>query len=604
MPRFSALDRELTDGPWPRGLNDDSNVVNLGEGEVPLLMDCDISLTGGITKRQGLDLITGLIGNNNDRSVCILIDYLHDFRIVLGVLHPNNPGNDAFTLFDRPTNVTFKLYALTKREFISGTTLGAAIISADLDIGDGYLNYPSVVRTGGKTYIAAFNNIIKWSGSAWSMIAHNESSADSEAPYDKGMFGYWTRKNAEGVPTAVSNIAMEGFQRDVAEDDGGGGFPNSNLIGLYQVGDRQVVLSAHDDKIRYSFPTPYGAGAGEYDSAVYGPQDWLEEAWMDVGESTSSEYVTAFQQVEDTLFIFKRSSIWMVHGDLSPGGLGVRKLHDGIGARHAHMVTQNGSRGLVFFDLVTNSLWAMDAGGGLTDLWNQRIKISLDGAGSTANFLFNSFVTSYHNKIYTSLPHNGVPRFRTYVTDVTTGSITLWSFGSSYMIPVEFRGKYGLVSATRITGYPAGGVEGSDPGEDGNISTAITWIDEVSRSAVAPPDNDELGTVTAQVRPFVAKVSFKAFMPSVSTGETQADWSAVRPKWRGGYITVTATEAVSMTVRLDGSAQTISIPVSATPMRLPIRQTPASNESSIVVDVDLPDGVTLHQVSMRYWRRR
>ena len=604
MPRFSGLDRELTDGPWPRGLNDDSDVVNLGEGEVPSLMDCDISLTGGITKRQGLDFITGLIGNNNDRSVCILIDYLHDYRMVLGVLHPNRSSNNAFTLLDRPTNVTFKLYALTKREFISGTTLGSAIISTDLDIGDGELNYPSIVRTGGKTYISAFNNIIKWQGSSWSVIPYNEVSSIEIAPYDTGMFGYWTRKNEEGVPVAVSNIETDGFQRDATEDVGGGGFPESNLIGLYQVGDRQVVLSAHDEKIRYSFPTPYGAGAGEYDSAVYGPQDWLEEAWMDVGESSSSEYVTAFQQVQDTLFIFKRSSIWMIHGDLSPGGLGVRKLHEGIGARHSRLVTPNGSSGLVFFDLVTNSLWAMDVGGGLTDLWNQRIKISLDGAGTTANFIFNSFVTSYHNKIYTSLPCDRTPRFRTYVTDVTTGAITLWSFGSSYMLPVALRGKYGLVSAARITGYPAGGVASSDPGEDGNMSTAITWIDEVSRSGVVPPDDDELGTVTAQVRPFVAKASFKAFMPSVSNGASQPDWAAVRPKWRGGYITVTSTEAVSMTVRLDGAAQTISVPLTATPVRLPIRQTPASNEASIVIDVDLPDGVTLHQVSMRYWRRR
>ena len=51
--------------------------------------------------------------------------------------------------------------------------------------------------------------------------------------------------------------------------------------------------------------------------------------------------------------------------------------------------------------------------------------------------------------------------------------------------------------------------------------------------------------MTAQVRPFVAKASFKAFMPSVATGTNQPDWAAVRPKWRGGYITVTSTEAVN-----------------------------------------------------------
>ena len=602
MPRFSTLDRELTDGPWPRGLNDDSGVVFLGEGEVPELLDCDVALTGGLTKRNGLDLITGLTGANSDRSTCILIDYLHDSRIVLGVLHPKTNA-----IVDDLGKATFKLYALPKREFISATNLANAEVSTNIPaIGSTTqtLNYPSVVRTGGRTYITAFNNIIVWGGGSWAVIEHDETSSNADAPYDEGIFGYWTRKNTDGVPTAVSDIKQSTFQRDPTPDSGGGGFPQSNLIGLYQIGDRQVVLSAHGDKIRYSFPTPYGAGAGEYDSAVYGPQDWLEDAWMDVGESNSVEYVTAFQQVEDTLFIFKRSSIWMVHGDLSPGGLGVRKMHDGIGARHSQLVSPNGSRGLVFFDLVTSSLWAMDASGSLTDIWNQRIKVDVDGLGGTVNFLFNSFVTSYHNKIYTSLPFDGVPKFRTYVTDLTTGAITMWSFGSSYMKSVEFRGHYGLVSATRITGYPTGGVVTSNPGEDGNISTAITWIEQVNRNAPLPPDDDELGSGASQIRPFIAKARFKAFIPSVANGAVQPDWAAVRPKWRGGHITVTSTEAVNMTVRLDGTAQTISVPLSASPLRLPIRQTPASNKTAIVIDVDIPDGVTIHQVSMRYWRRR
>ena len=368
----------------------------------------------------------------------------------------------------------------SSQELLSG--MPSSLLTSS--IGYGELNYPSIVRTGGKTYIVAFNNIIKWTGDAWRVIPYNEISADTEAPYDEGMFGYWTRKNADGVPTAVSNIDMGGFQRDSSENDGGGGFPESNLMGLYQVGDRQVVLSAHDGKIRYSFPTPYGAGAGEYDSAVYGPQDWLEEAWMDVGESSSSEYVTAFQQVQDTLFIFKRSSIWMIHGDLSPGGLGVRKLHEGIGARHSRLVTPNGSSGLVFFDLVTNSLWAMDVGGGLTDLWNQRIKISLDGAGSTANFIFNSFVTAYHNKVYTSLPcdtgYAQVPNLCYRCYDRCHNPLVFWFF--LHVSCRALRGKYGLVSAVHASpGTQRGGVASSDPGEDGNMSTAITWIDEVSR---------------------------------------------------------------------------------------------------------------------------
>ena len=602
MPRFSTLDRELTDGPWPRGLNDDSGVVFLGEGEVPELLDCSVSLTGGITKRNGLDLISGLTGTNSDRSICILIDYLHDYRVVVGVLYPKTASN-----VDDLTTDTFKLYALPTGSFISDTSLADAEVSVDIStLGAAVLtlNYPSVVRTGGRTYIAAFGNIIVWGGGAWTVIAHDETSSDVDAPYDEGIFGYWTRKNTDGVPQAVSDINQSTFQRDPTKDAGGGGFPQSELIGLYQVGDRQVVLSAHGDKIRYSFPTPYGVGAGEYDSAVYGPQDWLEEAWMDVGESNSVEYVTAFQQVEDTLFIFKRSSIWMVHGNLAPGGLGVRKMHDGIGARHANLVAHNGSRGLVFFDLVTSSLWSMDAGGGLVDLWNQRIKVDLDGSPGFAKFVFNSFVASYHNKVYTSIPFDGVPKFRTYVTDLTTGAITLWSFGSSYMKDVEFRGHYGLVSATRITGYPAAGVVTSDPGEDGNIPTAITWVEQVSRTAVAPPDDDELGTVAAQIRPFVAKARFKAFIPSVANGPTQPDWAAVRPKWRGGHITVTSTEVVDMTVRLDGIEQTVAVPLASSPLRLPIRQTPASNKTAISIDVDIPDGVTIHQVSMRYWRRR
>ena len=380
----------------------------------------------------------------------------------------------------------------------------------------------------------------------------------------------------------------------------------TDLISLYQVGDRQVVLSAYGDKVRYSFPTPYGVGVSDSDLSVYGPQDWLEEAWLDLGESGSYDYVTAFVQVQETLYVFKRSSIWAIYGDLSPGGLRVQKLHTGVGVRHSRMVAPAGDQGLVFFDLNTSSLWGVN-GGELTNLWNQRIKTDLSDDGSTESFIFNSGVMTYDNKVYSSLPTDGVPRMRTYVTDLTTGAIQLWSFGSSYMVPVEFYGNYGLVCAARITGVVAGegapvGAVGSEAGEDNNPAPYLAWVEQVSRGAAPFPDDDQLTENTT--RPFMASMRARSLIPSVGGSSYQTDWSAVNPKWRRALLTVSATVAGTLKLRFNGRETNVEVPQSDSPVQVWAQMPEHDQSSTMTLDVDIPDGVTLHRMAMRYWRRR
>ena len=605
MPRDSGQDREVADGPWPRGLNDASDTHFIGEGEVPFLIDCDVSQPGGLTKRNGLAWTAGLPGTNGDRAVCILIDFLHDGRVVLGVLFA--PGADS--AFDETTSRLI-LYALPVRQFISETAMDNAVVSSTLAFSSGErFNSPTVVRLGGRTYITALGNILKWEGDAWAEIAYDATAPAGEKDWDTGMKGYWTRANVSGVPEAVSDSHTSGFQRvepstDAVADrqddtDGGGGFPDADLISLFQVGDRQVVLTASGDKVRYSFPTPYGAGSQTGDSEVYGPQDWLQEAWLDLGESGSYDYVTAFQQVQDVLFVFKRSSIWMVYGNLAPGGLRVQKLHSGVGARHSRLVTVYGNQ-VVFFDLVTSSLWSMSIGGELTDLWDQRITTDASGDSTRYEYIYNSFVQVFQNKVYASLPTDGDPKLRTYVTDMRTGAVTMWSYGTSFMVPVEFYGFYGLFGAIRITGHDGGDVD-SQPGEDGNPSPFLGWIVDTTRQAPPYPTDDEL--TATEVRIFTANVRLRTLIPSVP-GEAAPDWHGVNPKWRRGLLTVSATDPATLPVRFNGVEQSLTVPEAAVPIQVWTPMLFTGQSTSMDVDVDIPDGVTLHRVAMRYWRRR
>ena len=636
MSRHSTADREVVDGPWPRGLNDASGAVDL-EGGVPEMLDCDVTPAGGIVKRRGL---VGLAfpmtgGSLQPRSAVVLLDFLHDGRMVVGTLVPTN-FNIPFFPWDSSTgriHSEFVLQALPPRVFPEDeSAFDNAVEAPGMEVGGSIqrLNYPRVVRIGGRTYVSAFGNVAKWDGRAWHVRSHDDTVADDPdcvKPWDPGMFGYFTRKESGGVPTAVSDIMADGFAKEeparptqaerAGDRSGGGGLPRSDLIGLYQVGDRQVMLSAHGDKVRYSFPTPYGAGNETGDGVVHGPQDWLEEAWLDVGESGSFDYVTCFQQIQETLFIFKRSSIWMVYGDLSPGGLGVRKLHEGVGARHAGLVAPaGGSGGVAFFDMVTASLWLMDASGRLEDLWGQRIRVDLNGTDEAAGFLFNSFVASYHNKVYTALPFDGEPKFRTYVTDLATGSVALYSYGSSYMRVVEFFGHYGLMTATRITGEGGpgtswgGGVPpiDSQPGEKGNWPSSLAWIEHVSRAALTPAEGaDRLGRFKGRnvVRNVYANVTFKAMTPSVDAGE-QADWSALRPKWRGGHITVSNTGLAGWVFSrgLVDPEQPVHVAADIGPTQLRLEQDPSSDSSVSVRLRFYGMGITIHRVAMRYWRRR
>ena len=601
MPRFSSKDREIGDGPWPQGLNDASDSRFLEEGQVPRLIDCDVTLAGGLFKRKGLHWLAGI--PENDRAVCVLIEFLHDGRVVLGIMYPNTTAD----VFDSP-NARFKLYALPLKSFITDGSITAAIESSVMTLettSDRY-TFPTVVRTGGRTYIACHGNIAKWDGTSWTIIEHDDTAGASEKTWDTNMFGYWTRKTFDGVPTAVSDIRTADFEREepitpsvtLRSDDkeGGGGFPKSDLIHLYQVGDRQVVLSAYGDKVRYSFPTPYGAGVSDADTAVYGPQDWLEEAWLDLGEASSFDYVTAFIQVSEVLYVFKRSSIWSIYGDLAPGGLRVQKLHDGIGTRHQRLVAAAGS-GVVFFDLNTASLWLLE-GESLTDLWNQRILVDLDSTSNDQSWVFNSFVTVYHNRIYASLPTDGTPKMRTYVTDLTTGAVLLWSYGASYFAPVEFYGNYGMVAAPRITDVD----NDQEPGEGGNDPSFFAWVEDTSRTGVTLPNHDQLSQT--DTRAFSAEMDTMSLVPSLSTESQQGDWSSVNPKWRRGLATVSCDMSSDMTVAFNGVEQTVHIPASEPPVQVWVPLPAIPQSSTMEVSVTLPDCVTLHRMAMRYWRRR
>ena len=579
MPRHSTADREVADGPWPRGLNSDSDARFIGDGELPYTIDCDFTLTGGVKKRDGVKLVAS--GATN--STAILCDYLHDGRMVIGEW-----VGDTFS----PTTDSFKLSALPERQFLSDTSYSNAVSTSVSSLsGTGRYNYPSVARMGGRTYITFLGYLFKWDGSAWSVTNYTETGSPA---YDDGMIGYYTRQATDGVPQAVSDIRTAGIAQtaptsDSDREDGGGGFPKADLIKVYQVGDRQVMLAAVEDKLRYSFPTPYGVGVTTGDAAVYGPQDWLEDAWMDVGQAAAFDYITAIEQIEDTLYVFKRSSIWRVYGDLSPGGLRVQKVHEGIGVRHAGLVSV-GAGAIVFYDLVTNSLWAMDQGGALTDLWNQRIGINLSGQGTGRNFVYNSFVHVHHNKVYVSLPSEDAPNRRSYITDLETANISMWSLGYSVMLSVEFFGNYGLLMSPKV---------------DNQAVSAFAWILETSRIAGPVPESDELGPSNA--RNFESSIDSKALVPSVPSAGSSPDWSAVSPKWRRALLTVSSDSEDDdfITIRFNGSGgQLVLVPAGVNTEQVWSAPVTLNNVSSVQVNAILPPGVTLHRVAMRYWRRR